>query len=149
MEGDVVRVWIRGDNGEEKRRFCVIMERVPPGVPQGVMLMFGCSNTKSRSNPERYLRIEDTSAAFKRMSLENSTTFHLEDTRGFDAHSPQLKRIGRMPPKDFIELRRLYDTFKAEGHPIQVLPDKARELARTTLTAHMGAAAVAPDPGKR
>ncbi len=136
-EGDVVCVEILGDNGVAKKRFCVIVERIPPGVPMAVLLIFGCSRTKRDAIPTRYFRVEEDTDAFDSIGLNNGTTFHIEDTRAFSATSPQLKKIGRCPRMEFLELKALVQTWTIEGHQIQVLPDKAPPEAHAAVAAHL------------
>ena len=37
--GDVVRVWVRGDNGELKHRYCVVLAPHPTVRPKVVLLI--------------------------------------------------------------------------------------------------------------
>lgn len=136
QEGDVVRLLIPGDNGVDKKRICVVMERLPsPSKPEAVLIIFGCSETKYGSIGTRFFRIEYETTAARTIGLSNATTFHIEDTRGFDAHSPQLVKIGRCPMREFLELKKLIQVLKAEGSEIQVLPDRARAAAREAVAA--------------
>lgn len=143
VEGDVVRVWIQGNNGVYKHRFCVVMERLPAFSGDAVMLMFGCSETKPGTPPDRVYRIEENTRAFTSMKLNNATSFHLEDVCAFDGHSAQLEKRGRTCPRnDFIRLKRLYQIWKAEGHTVVVYPDKARPAAAAAVEKHIAGAPI-------
>jgi len=145
--GDVVRLQILGNNGVVKPRFSVVVELLP-GIsrPEAVLVIFGCSETKRGAVDDRYHRVEFEDRAATNMGLLNSTTFHIEDTRGFDALSPQLKKIGKCPYKAFLPLKALVEARLAEDEPIQVLPDRASEPARAAVAAAQAAHKPAPEP---
>lgn len=142
QRGDVFRLDISGDNGETKRRVCVILDLAPPARPAAAILIFGCSETKACTPSDAVVRVEvEQRTVFNALKLANATSFHREDIRAYDATSPMLalgRRVGRCPAATMIELRHLLEQRYREAALIPVLPAQASAQTRTvaaTLTA--------------
>jgi len=118
--GDVVRVWVRGDNGELKHRYCVVLAPHPTGRPKVVLLIFCCTETKAdavwffRVDRERWINL---------MSLDNPSTFHAEDIVYYNASSPVLRKRGTCPPEVFVKLKALYQDRLSAQWPVPILPE--------------------------
>jgi mRNA-degrading endonuclease toxin of MazEF toxin-antitoxin module len=139
QRGDVFWLELPGDNGETKRRPCVVVDLAPPGQPAVAILIFGCSTTKPRTDPRAVVRIEESQrATFRALGLSNATSFHREDIRCYDASSPMLapnKRAGRCPPATMTELRELLAQRYLDRAPIPLLPKQASDAARGAAAA--------------
>ena len=125
---DVFWLPFPGRNGITKDRCCVVLDSAPnEHNPDVVLVIAGCSETV----PGPSVRVEATTIAFARLGLSNATTFHAEDIRFYDAHSPKLQRRSATCPYDLhLELRELADAWIDAGNSIPVLPEKASGEAR-------------------
>lgn len=136
--GDVYIVPIRGDNGVVKPRRVVILDGAPnPQDPLVVLLIFGCSDTNAKARPGTYVRVFDDDADFVRLALANSTTFHLEDIRFYDANSPVFARppIGRCgDPDRMLQFRELLEARLEDRTPIKLLPATASDESEEAAT---------------
>ena len=141
QRGDVFRLDIPGDNGETKRRVCVVLDLAPPapGRTIAAIFIFGCSETKARAASGTFLRIEaEQRQAFNALTLSNPTSFHVEDVRVYEATSPMLapdRRLGRCPPATMIEFRQLLVRRYLDATPIRALPSQARSETREVAAA--------------
>jgi hypothetical protein len=136
--GDVYWLPIPGDNKQTKTRIAIVLEATPTRErPEAVVIIFGCSRTKSRAKDGRYFRVDEESPWFNTLGLSNATTFHLEDIRFYDASSSRLtRRRGRCPRKPFLELRKLWDIFLEEGvQGVPLLPAKPSAGAKQAVEA--------------
>jgi hypothetical protein len=147
--GDVFRLWIRGRNGDVKRRVCVVVDGHPsPHAPRVVLFIFGCSNTKGNATPEDYVRVEATNAVrFNALRLDNGTTFHADDIGLFDAHSASLRqRISACPTSLLIELRQLVQRRLLTVESIDLYPEQASDEAEHAAGAFLDATKKAAGP---
>jgi len=118
--GDVVRVWVRGENGELKHRYCVVLLPHPTVHPKVQLLIFCCSETKRdavwffRVDRERWISL---------MTLDNPSTFHAEDLVYYNASSPLLVKKGTCPPEVFTKLKALYQDRLSARWPVPLLPE--------------------------
>ena len=118
--GDVVRVWVRGDNGEQKHRYCIVLAQHPAAQPKVVLLIFCCSETKAGS--VWYFRV-DRPRWIDLMSLDNPSTFHSEDVVYYNASSPVLQKIGTCPHEVFVKLKAFSQDRLSARWPVPVLPE--------------------------
>lgn len=139
QRGDVFRLDIPGDNGETKRRICIVLDLSPPGRPDAAIIIFGCSQTKVRTPPDAFVRVEqEHRTAFRALGLANPTSFHRDDIRVYDAASPMLaaeRRAGRCPAPTMIALRALLEQRYRDARTIPVLPKQASEATRKAAAA--------------
>ena len=135
--GDVVNILVRGDNNVEKQRYCVIMERVPPGMPSFVLAMFCCEKTKFRASPNEVFRI-DGNATIKTMNLDFSSSFHQEDVVAAAGTSPNLKKIGWTPRNEMEQLKRMYQVWKAQKRMPKFSPERQPATILASVAKHLG-----------
>lgn len=137
--GDVYIVPIRGDNGDVKPRRVLVLDGAPdPSDAKVLLIIFGCSETKARARTGTYIRIYDDDPDFPTFGLENSTTFHIEDIRFYDASSPFFSGRPKgkcSDPDRMIDFRELLDQ-RLDDHqtPITLLPRTASAEAEKAAT---------------
>ena len=133
-KGDVYIVPIPGDNGETKQRRVIVLHGAPnPNNPTIVAGIFGCSETKRKAQQGEFARVETRDRDFRKLRLDNATTFHMEDIRLFDTTWLPFKSSPHAKCTDhdrMLSLSELLERRLLDPSPLQLLPSQASEDAR-------------------